>query len=192
MAKRRAKQQRGYGGSSRQPSRSKSAARSRSRNRGGRNRASRFVPGALVNQHIAALLPGHTTGAYEELNATIEAHRIPLVVASSGSEGVQKEVHTKKSCSPAVRPSTAGLSRGSRRSLNPNSPSQRRLHGALEHSNAHASVGNSHWQQQQKPHHRTKRVRPRTAGGGISNLLSSSNRSNLNARLRAAHDFGWK
>ena len=144
LAKRREKQQRGYGHSNR--ARTQSASR---RRRGTTEMQTGY--GSILYQHTMDMLPaGHTT---------------------------LETPQTKQSqSSREQRPSTAGLKRGT--SLNPNSPSQRRLYGALQHSQS---------QGLQK-----MRRRPRTAGG-IGHLIRSSKKSTMKSKQQTTtHDFGWK
>jgi len=151
-AKNKAKQKRGYA----MPRRAKSASRVRGRRRrSSSQKPSDYLPAGIIYQHTSSLLP----------SSTMEEKMY--------SKQFNHHSNQANQANQAIRPATAGLRR---RTLNPNSPSQRRLHEALGHSNSTRVLG---------------RTRPRTAHG-ISSLLSSSRRSTKSGRLLASHDFGWK
>ena len=147
LAKRRQKQQRGYGHVKKKSShRAQSAPRNR---RGTTDMKTGY--GSLIYQHTMDMLPaGHTT-LEKSLNQTMKI-----------SQG-------------GTRPLTAGRSHVSNphsinpHSLNPNSPSQRRLHGALEHSNS------QHSRQGKKS--RRRRPRTANGISGLLSSSKKSNRS---------------
>lgn len=158
LAKRREKQKREYG----TPQRAKSA----SRIRGSFESRNSYLPNNhTVSSKLRKLMNGLNDTFNNSSSGSLDHPETATTFNNVGNK--TRENSSSISC----RPSTAGLHR---RNLNPDSPSQRRLYGALQHSQQHS-----------------KRIRPRTAHG-LSSLLKSSRRSNKNARNLVSHDFGWK